>query len=98
MKGSLRYFEGEDIEMVLGNTSQALVSRLDRNGECSTFILHFIPSYILLEHPPFYKLIVHQNFYIPLFSPSTQPICLFSPFLVSKIRINCSVDDSSVVT
>ena len=98
MKGSLRYFEGEDIEMVLGDTSLALVSRSDGNGECYTFILHFIPSYILLELPPFCKLIVHQNFSIPLFSSSTQPICLFSPFLVSKIRINCSVDDASVIT
>lgn len=98
MKGSLRYFEGEDIEMVLGDTSQALVSRLDRNGECSIFILHFIPSCILLERPPFHRLIVQQIIPMPLFSSSTQPIHLFSPFLVSKIRINCSVDDASVVT
>ena len=75
--------------MAFWDTSQAQVSRIDRNAECSPLILHFISSYVLLELWLFYKLMVHKNIPMPLLSLSSQPLRLCSPFPVSSVRVNC---------
>lgn len=102
MKWSLRYFEdGEDIKVAFWDTSQALVSRIDRNPESVP------PSSSTLFLPTFYwNFDYSTDCWCTRTFPCLCSVCplnlyAFAPlfqFLQLELIVPFSVDDTSVVT